>query len=47
MLKFTTKNLLPIVAEIQQYDAAMLLAKDEGIYVLSSEGVSKDGRRTG
>jgi len=46
MLKFTTKNLLPIVAEIQQYDAAMLLAKDEGIYVLSSEGVSKDGRRT-
>ncbi|MDL4916264.1 MAG: DUF3085 domain-containing protein [Enterobacterales bacterium endosymbiont of Blomia tropicalis] len=46
MLKFTAKNLLPVVAEIQQYDAAMLLVKDEGIYVLSSEGESKDGRRT-
>lgn len=46
MLKFNAKNLLPVVAEIQQYGADMLLVKDHGIYVLSSEGEIKDKRRT-
>lgn len=34
MLKFNTKNLLPIVAEIRQYGAEMLFVKDAGIYFL-------------
>lgn len=34
------------MAEIQQYGADMLLVKDHGIYVLSSEGMIKDKRRT-
>ena len=46
MLKFNAKTLLPVVAEIQQYGADMLLVKDHGIYVLSSEGEIKDKRRT-
>lgn len=46
MLKFNAKNLLSVVAEIQQYGADMLLVKDHGIYVLSSEGEIKDKRRT-
>lgn len=46
MLIFTAKNVLSVVDEVKRHHAEMLLVKDEGIYVLSSEGEMKEGKRT-
>ena len=45
MLIFTAKNVLSVVDEVKQHHAEMLLVKDEGIYILSSEGEMKEGKR--
>ena len=42
MLIFTQKELQPVLADMQQHDCAMLLVKDEGVYVMSEKGALSD-----
>ncbi|MBO1552419.1 DUF3085 domain-containing protein [Yersinia pseudotuberculosis] len=46
MLKFTAETIKPVLAEINEHHCALLLVKDQGVYVMSANGKLKNGRRT-